>query len=284
MKILVIGGAGFIGSHLCEKLVATNEVISLDNYSTGSKLNHIDGVNYIEGHAKNIDKLIKFSPDIVFHLGEYARVEQSFEDLEILWDYNKLSILPVLNFCKKNNSKIIYAGSSTKFANDGNGKNQSPYAWVKATNTELVKQYDSWYGLNFAIVYFYNVFGGREISSGKYATVIARFTEKFKKGHPLDVVSPGTQRRNFTHIDDTINGLLLVAEHGSGDDYGIGDRRDYSIIEIAKMFGSEVRMLSPRKGNRLSGGRVRADKLESLGWKPQNSVLKYIERLKKNVK
>ncbi len=277
MKVLVTGGAGFIGSHLCETLAANADydVYSLDNYSTGSVKNHIHGVTYINGETSQIDKLIKFTPDIIYHLGEYSRVEQSFDDVEKVWQFNKNGTFSVLQFCRKSGAKLVYAGSSTKFGDGGLGRSQSPYAWTKASNTELVKNYGHWFSIPYAIVYFYNVYGKREISTGTYATLIALFKEKIIKGDALTVVSPGTQKRNFTHIDDIINGLILVGENGYGDEFGIGCQEAYSILEIAQMFGGEINMLPERKGNRMSADVVTA-KTEALGWKATKSIKDYI--------
>ena len=276
MKVLVTGGAGFIGSHLCERLAQDgNKVTSLDDYSTGSKENHVDGVVYIKGETSNIDKLITFSPDIIYHLGEYSRVEQSFDDIEKVWSSNKDGIFAVLQFCRKTKAKLIYAGSSTKFGDGGLGRSQSPYAWTKSSNTELVENYGNWFGIKYAITYFYNVYGGREISTGKYATLIALFKEKYKNRKPLTVVSPGTQLRNFTHIEDIISGLVLVGKKGLGDNYGIGCSQSFSILDIAKMFGSEIEFLPERKGNRMSASVV-CDKTKSLGWEESYSIENYI--------
>ena len=132
-KILVTGGAGFIGSHLCERLVKNNEVISLDNYFTGSEKNHIDGVKYIKGNTRDVFKLIDFIPDIIYHLGEYSRVEQSFEDMRKVYEYNKTGTFEVLEFVRETSAKLIYAGSSTKFGDGGIARNTSPYAWTKAS-------------------------------------------------------------------------------------------------------------------------------------------------------
>ena len=280
-KILVTGGAGFVGSHLCARLAQNenNEVYSLDNYFTGSKENHVPNVTYIEGSTADITELITFSPDMVYHLGEYSRVEQSFDDIEKVWKFNKDGIFAVLEFVRKAGCKILYAGSSTKFGDGGLGRSASPYAWTKATNTELVMNYGNWFNVPYAITYFYNVYGPREIQTGKYATLIALFKEKMKNGEPLTIVSPGNQKRNFTHIDDIINGLILVGENGYGDEFGIGSPEAYSIKEIAEMFGGEIQMLPERAGNRMTAD-VMTAKTEALGWKPTRTIGKYIEEMR----
>jgi len=282
-KILVTGGAGFVGSNLCERLAEDekNDVYSLDNYFTGSKNNHVENLTYIEGSTADIDKLVDFNPDIIYHLGEYSRVEQSFDDIEQVWRFNKDGIFAVLEFCRKTGAKILYAGSSTKFGDGGLGRSASPYAWTKASNTELVENYGTWFNVPYAITYFYNVYGNREIQTGKYATLIALFKEKMKNNEPLTIVSPGAQKRNFTHIDDIINGLVLVGENGYGDEFGIGSPEAYSIKEIAKMFGGEIKMLPERKGNRMTADVISA-KTEALGWKPTKTVKEYIEEQRKN--
>ena len=282
-KILVTGGAGFVGSHLCERLAQDekNEVYSLDNYFTGSIENHVTKVTYIEGDTKDIAKLVDFNPDMVYHLGEYSRVEQSFEDMEKVWRYNKDGIFAVLEFVRKAGCKILYAGSSTKFGDGGLGRSSSPYAWTKASNTELVENYGRWYNVPFVITYFYNVYGRREIQTGKYATLIALFKEKMKNNELLTVVSPGAQKRNFTHIDDIIDGLILVGENGYGDEFGIGSSESYSILEIAEMFGGRIEMLPERQGNRMSAD-VMTAKTEALGWKATRNIREYIDGLRNN--
>lgn len=282
-KILVTGGAGFVGSNLCERLVKdnNNEVYSLDNYFTGSYANHVENVVYLEGLTSDIDKIIDFNPDIIYHLGEYSRVEQSFDDIEQVWKFNKEGIFAVLEFVRKTGAKIVYAGSSTKFGDGGLGRSASPYAWTKASNTELVKNYGSWFNIPYAITYFYNVYGKREIQTGKYATLIALFKDKMINNEPLTIVKPGTQKRNFTHVDDIINGLILVGEHGYGDEFGIGSPEAYSILEIAEMFEKEIVMLPERKGNRMTAD-VISSKTEALGWKPTMLIKDYIADLKKN--
>lgn len=282
-KILVTGGAGFVGSHLCERLAqdSNNEVYSLDNYFTGSEKNHVENVTYIKGDTVDIAKLVAFTPDMVYHLGEYSRVEQSFDDIETVWRYNKDGIFAVLEFVRKAGCKILYAGSSTKFGDGGMGRTASPYAWTKATNTELVMNYGNWFNVPYAITYFYNVYGRREIATGKYATLIALLTEKMKAGEPLTIVSPGTQKRNFTHIDDIIDGLVLVGENGYGDEFGIGSPESFSILEVAELFGGKIEMLPERKGNRMTAD-VMTEKTQALGWSPKRTLKDYIATLKAN--
>lgn len=279
-KILVTGGAGFVGSNLCKALVLikNTKVYSLDNYFTGKVENHTKGVEYIKGETLLIDDLINFKPDIIFHLGEYSRVEQSFEDIHKVWRYNSQGIFAVLEFVKKTGAKLVYAGSSTKFGDNGTGLNASPYAWTKSTNTQLVKNYGAWFNIDYAITYFYNVYGKNEISEGKYATLIALFSEKIKNKKTLTVVSPGTQERNFTYIDDIVNGIILVGKKGKGDGYGIGSKESYTILEIAKMFNGKIEMLPERSGNRMTAELV-TEKTEALGWKPRHNIKEYITNL-----
>lgn len=280
-RILVTGGAGFVGSHLCERLVHDGHtVISLDNYFTGTPENHVAGVEYRTGHTKDIAEHISETLDLMFHLGEYARVEQSFDDVEKVLQMNVVGTQAVLEFCRANNTKLVYAGSSTKFADGGIGRDQSPYAWTKAANTELVRNYGNWFSLPYAITYFYNVYGPRERGDAKSGTVIGIFKELSDAGKPLSVRLPGTQKRNFTHVADIVNGLVLVGEKGEGDEYGLGHPDSFTILEVAQMFGGEVAMLPDRPGNRTNSvADIRRATLE-LGWKPDNSLPDYIASIK----
>jgi UDP-glucose 4-epimerase len=276
--VLVTGGAGFIGSHLCERLVAEGySVISLDNYFTGSPENHHAGVVYIEGHTKAIADILLEVPDVIFHLGEYSRVEKSFDEPDVVWDLNIAGTFGVLEYCRKNKIKLVYAGSSTKFADGGLGRDQSPYAWTKATNTELVRDYGEWYGLNYAIAYFYNVYGPRE-RAGIYGTLIEIFRQKYLHGEILTIVAPGTQKRNFTHVDDIVDGLVKIGDSGEGDNFGIGDERAYSILEVAEMFDAPIELLPERKGNRMAA-EIDTSKTRLLGWEIQNNLADYIKEI-----
>lgn len=283
MKILVTGGAGFVGSHLCERLAQNqeNEVYSLDNYFTGSESNHVPNVIYLKGSTVDIEKIVKFKPDLIYHLGEYSRVEQSFDDIEVVLEYNIKGTLSVLEFVRKIKCKLLYAGSSTKFGDEGKGKTATPYAWSKAANTELVKNYGTWYKIEYAITYFYNVYGEREISEGKYATLVALFKEKMRAKEDLTVVSPGTQLRNFTHVSDIVDGLILVGERGIGDGYGIGHPKAFSILNVAELFGGKIKMLKERKGNRMTA-EVVSERTIELGWKPKFKLEDYIKNLANN--
>jgi UDP-glucose 4-epimerase len=273
--IVVTGGAGFIGSHLCERLVKDgHKVISLDNYFTGSRDNHVAGVEYREGHTKDIAKLIPETPDLIYHLGEYSRVEISLTEPALVWDLNIIGTQAVLEFWRTHPCKLVYAGSSTKFADGGLGRDQSPYAWSKASNTELVCNYGEWYKLPFAITYFYNVYGPGE-RSGKYGTVIEIFKQLYLAGQPLTVNAPGTQQRIFTHVDDIVDGLMVVGERGEGDEFGLGADESYSILEIAKMFNTPVVMRPEVGGNRMSA-KLDATRSHALGWHATRRVEEYI--------
>jgi UDP-glucose 4-epimerase len=277
MKILVTGGAGFVGSHLCERLIQFNNiVVSIDNYSSGSIANHIEGVSYIKEDVKNIfDIGLPTDFDIVYHLGEYSRVEQSYDDLETVLDYNLYSINAIIKFAKLCNAKFLYSASSTKFCEESGSL--SPYAWTKSVNVDYVKNYAKWYGLDYAITYFYNVYGKREICNGKYSTVVAKFLNIKKEGGiTLPVTSPGTQRRNFTHVDDIVDGLILVALKGEGDHYGIGSPESFNILELAEMIGLEPTMMPEVKGNRATAD-VFSQKTIELGWSAKNNLKDYIK-------
>ena len=275
MKILIIGGAGFIGSHLCEAYVNEHEVTSIDNYLSGKESNHIDNVEYITLNASDISTLDK-KFDIIFHLGEYSRVEQSLSKIDFVLENNMLPMLNVLKFAKSTNAKLIYSGSSTKFADKGLNKFKSPYSFSKWQNSEFVKFYCELNKMPYAITYFYNVYGGRENSEGEFATVVAKFLYKKKKNEKLQVTKPGTQYRNFTHIDDTISALMLIAEKGYGDEYGIANPKRYSIIEVAEMISNQIEYTSENIANRMSS-ELMTEKILDLGWKPHNELEDYIK-------
>ena len=280
-NILVLGGAGFVGSNLVRSLNGSGyRVTSFDNYFTGSEGNHVSGVTYIRGNTADIATVLAgFSYTHIFHLGEYSRVEQSFDDIDLVFDFNHKSIYEVLKFAKNQDAKLIYSGSSTKFGDDGENGSASPYAWTKKTNVDLIKRYSEWFGLNYAIAYFYNVYGDGEIATGRYATLIAKFCELKKSGAlSLPVVAPGTQTRNFTHVNDIVAGLTVVGERGVGDGYGIGADISYSIVDVVRMLGSDIKWLPERAGNRLAGQLV-TEKTKALGWKATHDLESYLKEI-----
>lgn len=284
-KILITGGAGFIGSALAKTLTEHNKVVSLDNYFTGSKSNHIEKVTYIDGDVKDIQNIfVNEDFDLIYHFGEYSRVEQSYEDYDFVNRFNILNFSKILEFSKKKDAKLIYSGSSTKFGIYNLGDTHSPYSWSKKKNTEHLRLYAEWFGLNYAITYFYNVYGEGEISTGKYSTVIAKFLESYRNNFDhIEVVEPGTQKRYFTHIDDVISALILVGESGRGDDYGVSSDKFYTILEVAEMIGLPIKMSPKRRGNRMDAELV-LEKTKALGWQCKNNLEDYIKEMKKSTK
>lgn len=288
--IVVTGGAGFIGANLIEKLLQSknNKVISLDNYFSGSRKNHVKGAIYRKGHTKNIAKYIKEKPDIIYHLGEYSRVAASLNEPDLVWDLNVAGTFGVLEFWRKHKCKLVYAGSSTKFTperKDGTlGRDLAPYTWTKAINTELVKNYAKWYKLKYATVYFYNVYGPRERAGqfdGAYGTIIETLKQAYLKNKTCLIRKPGTQTRAFTHVEDTVNGIILAGRHGQGDNYGISAKETYSLIQVAKMFGCKIKLAEATKTSRSSKA-FDSSKIKKLGWRQKHTLKSYIANIKKH--
>jgi UDP-glucose 4-epimerase len=277
-KILVTGGAGHVGSHVIEELLADkqNDVISLDNYFNGSDKNHIAGAEYRRGHTKDIRTLVPETPDILYHLGEYARIAPSIKEVALVFDMNVVGTFAVAEFCRQRKvPKLVYAASSTKFAIEGDGRNQSPYAFTKATNVDLFSNYGRWYDLPHAICYFYNAYGPRERGDSEYATVIAKFEQAYLKKQPLTVVKPGTQKRNFTYVKDLAKGIILAGEKGLGDGYTLPNKKSYSILEIAEAFGGSIEMIDGDPG-RAASGDAPSRTCDELGWHTTVDVMDYI--------
>jgi len=258
-KIIVTGGAGFVGSNLIDYFLKKTKykIISIDNYSSGSAKNHIKNkrIKYINSSTKNIEKILKKdlkSIHSLFHFGEFSRIYQSFLQMSECIEANTIGTNAVFNFCLKNKIKLIYSATSASLGNKGKDKNLSPYAFTKSKNLELLENLKKWFNFKFEIIYFYNVYGPRQISKGKMATVIGIFERCYKKKIPLPVVKPGTQSRRFTHIYDTVNACFFAWKRNKCLHYSITSKSSYSIIEVAKMFESKIKYLPERPGERFA--------------------------------
>jgi len=257
--LVVTGGAGFVGSNLISLFLKKTKfkIISIDNYSTWSKKNHLKDkrIKYINSHTKNISKILnKHKKDIhsIFHFGEFARIYQSFLKMNECINSNTIGSHEVFNFCLSNKIKLIYSATSASIGNKGHDKNLSPYAFTKAKNLEMLENIKRWYNLKFEIIYFYNVYGPKQIGKGSMATVIGIFEDQYKNKKPLTVVRPGTQSRRFTHIDDTIDACYYAWKKDKCRHYSISNKKSYTIIEVAKMFNSKIELLPSRRGERFA--------------------------------
>ncbi len=289
-NILVTGGAGYIGSNLIDSLIDKYKdchIVSLDCYLSGSVNNHLNSkrVKYINGKTWDINLIFKKNNfDIIYHFGEYSRIVHSFADIDFVSKSIVSGTLEVLKFAIKNNSKLIYSASSSKFGNDGNDENLSPYAFFKSKNIELIKNYKKWFGLNYEICYFFNVYGKNHISTGKYATVIAIFENQYKNNQNLTVVSPGNQSRNFTHIDDVIDGVIKVSEQTSNGEFYLGYYKNFEIMDVALRFQKEIKILDTRLGERFKSEIFESDTNRLLDWKANIDLFEYIDDFKSSIK
>ena len=276
--IIVTGGAGFVGTNLIKHLISKTKfkIISIDNYSSGFKNNHVNSkrITYFNTDTRNISSIIK-KPELInsiFHFGEFSRIYQSFINMGQCIDSNTIGTTAIFNFCLKNKIKLIYSATSATLGNKGNDKNLSPYAFTKAKNLELLENLKKWFNFKFEIIYFYNVYGPSQICQGKMATVIGIFENCFKTKKPLTVVKPGSQSRRFTHISDTIDVCYLAWKKNRCRHYSISNRESYTILEVAKMFRSKIKLLPSRAGERY------ASALASINL--NNKVFKHFGKIK----
>ena len=258
--VVVTGGAGFVGSNLIDYLNKKEkkiQIISIDDYSTGTIKNHIisQNIKYIKGDTKDISNLLKSKKnkiDTIFHFGEFSRIYQSFLKMNECINSNTIGSHEVFNFCLKNNIKLIYSATSASIGNQGKDKNLSPYAFTKAKNLEMLENLKKWFKLKFEIIYFYNVYGPRQISNGSMPTVIGIFEKQYKNNKHLTVVRPGTQSRRFTHIYDTISACYFAWKKNKCRHYSISSKKSFTIFQVAKMFNHKIKYLPPRLGERYA--------------------------------
>ena len=257
--IVVTGGTGFVGSNLVEYLLkkTKHKIISLDNYSTGSKKNHIKNnrVKYLNGNTRDINKILskyKNKVKCIFHFGEFSRIYQSFKKFDECYQSNSIGTQAVFKYCLNNKIKLIYSATSASLGNNGNDKNLSPYAFTKSKNLELLENLKKWFNFKFEIIFFYNVYGPRQIKVGDMATVIGIFENQYLNKKPLTVVKPGSQTRRFTHIYDTVQVCFEAFKNDKCKYYSISNKNSYSILQVAKMFKSKIKVLKPRLGERYA--------------------------------
>ncbi len=257
-KIIITGGAGFVGTNLIKLLLKKTKhyLISIDDYSSGTKKNHVRSkrVKYLKGDTQNISKILQKTKNIstLFHFGEFARIYQSFSHMNKCIKSNSIGSNAVFNFCLKNKIKLIYSATSASLGNKGNDRNLSPYAFSKAKNLELLENLKKWFKFKYEVIYFYNVYGPNQISTGNMSTVIGIFEDHYKRGKALPVVKPGTQSRRFTHIFDTVEICYLAWKKNLCRHYSISSKKSYSIKDVAKMFNTKIKYLPSRAGERYA--------------------------------
>jgi UDP-glucose 4-epimerase len=288
MNILVTGGAGFIGYHLLKLLqekYPKSTILVIDNYSSGSELNHHPFIKYLSGNTIDIFNIMTDQPipNIVFHLGEFSRIRPSYSMIDDVWKSNCAGTYEVIKFCHQHQAKLIYTGSSSKFGKENN-QHLSPYAWFKAKNIELMKNYNHWFGLDYRIGYLCNVFGSRQICSGPYATVIGIFEKQYRENIPRTIIAPGTQRRCFTYVGDICQGLIQIMDYSSCCEFILGNQQSHSIVEVAQMFGGEYQIIPEQKGERFDELSFNEPDFLLPGWSAKMQLSQYIKDYKMQIK
>ena len=278
MNILVTGGAGFIGTNLIKKLLINNhKITSIDNYSTGLKSNHQPGVEYINFDIRNIDNYIAWGKfEVVYHLAAIARIQPSFLKPEEYFTTNSNATLKIAKYCSDNNIPLIYAGSSSHHS----GKFKNPYTFSKDIGEEIIKLFQEHYELNASIARFYNVYGPYQLTEGSYTTLIGAWEKRIEENKPLIIYGDGSKRRDFTHVEDIVDALYLILENQLwGHTFELGRGQNYSVKEIADMFGSELIYENDKPGEAQETLCSDKETQEILGWEPKINIKNYIKNI-----
>jgi UDP-glucose 4-epimerase len=276
MNILVTGGAGFVGSNLIKKLLNQNHnVVSIDNYSTGLKSNEFPKCKYINFDIRNINNYSAYGDfDIVFHLAAIARIQPSFTNPEEYFNTNANATMKLAKYCSSNNIPLIYAGSSSHHS----GKFKNPYTFSKDIGEEIIQLFQLHYNLKATITRFYNVYGPYQLLEGDYTTLIGRWINNIKNGTQCEIYGNGEQRRDFTHVDDIVDALILIMEKQAyGYEFELGRGKNYSVNEVAKMFSIEPIYREAKPGEAKDTLNQDNTAQEILGWNPQKDLLDYIQ-------
>jgi|TARA_R110001583_G_scaffold106009_3_gene254086 UDP-glucose 4-epimerase len=275
MRILVTGGAGFVGTNLIKDLLKKgHEVISVDNYSTGKKENHIKGATYIQRDILDIDPHdFIYKPDLVYHLAAKSRIQPSFEQPEEYIRVNYEGTYNIIKLCLKENISLIYAGSSSHHS----GKYKNPYTFSKDMGEDIIKLHREHFGLRASIVRFYNVYGPHQLTEGGYTTLIGRWIDNIEKNIPCEIYGDGTKRRDFTHVDDIVKGLIKILERGNyRDDFEFGRGQNYAINEVAKMFNIKPIYKENKPGEAQDTLCDNSMAKKQLNWRPIINLEDYI--------
>ena len=249
MNIMVTGGAGFIGTNLIKRLLKEgHNVVSLDNYSTGKEENEQKGCVY---HNVDIRDAVDFDffmekPDVIYHLAALPRIQPSFEYPALTMEIGMLGTMNILEWARNKECKVIYAGSSSVHS----GKYKNPYTFSKVMGDELCMAYKKMFSVDTKVCRFYNVYGPHQLTEGEYCTVVGIFERQYKEGAELTITGDGEQTRDFTHVDDIVEGLILTSQSESFDlDFvELGRGENFSINQLSEMFGCGFTYIPERPG------------------------------------
>lgn len=274
MRIIVTGGAGFVGTNLCKKLIKLgHKVISIDNYNTGKKENHIEGVEYLNMDIRNIYDYSWLQPDIIFHMAAIARIQPSFDKPKEYFATNANGTLNIADYCTKNNIPLIYAGSSSHHS----GKFKNPYTFSKDIGEEIIQLYQEHYDLKASIVRFYNVYGPYQLTEGGYTTLIGRWLNNIENGIECEIYGDGEQRRDFTHVDDIVDALIRIQKQQAyGQNFELGRGKNYSVNEVAKMLNLNPTYKPAKPGEARNTLNTDTSAQSLLGWEPKINLEDYL--------